>query len=130
MHQNPIKHYYRLKKPCGNCPFLKTNGIELRPGRVKGIAQQLMKDDDSTFTCHKTVHSPEGGQWDNVEEEAEGKYIPSGHEAMCAGAAAYLMVQRRPTIGMRMAFAFKDATPTDWDGGLDLIMDCPPDELP
>ncbi|GAB0079355.1 hypothetical protein TOC8171_47610 [Pseudomonas syringae] len=41
--------------------------------------------------------------------------MPSGHEAMCAGAAAFLMKHHRPTVGMRYAFATGAASPTDWD---------------
>jgi len=107
---NPFKQHLRLKRPCANCPFLKQGAIELAPGRLDGIIAGLIKDDRSTFQCHKTVHSARGGEWDD-----EGNYIPSGHESMCAGAAAYLMKRKRPTVGMRIAFAMGVASPDDWD---------------
>lgn len=114
---NPSGHYVRLKRPCSNCPFLKQGGIELHPGRLEGIISGLLKDDHSTFPCHKTVHSSRGGKWND-----EGEYKASGHEAMCAGAAAYLMKHKRPTVEMRLAFAWGLATPNDWDEAQELTI--------
>lgn len=114
----PFKHHLRLKRPCSNCPFLKKGAIELNPGRLEGIIEGLVEDDHSTFQCHKTVHSSRGGEWDD-----DGNYKPSGHESMCAGAAAYLMKHKRPTVGMRLAFAVGAAKPSDWDHAQTLIID-------
>lgn len=116
--KNPFKHNLRLKKPCSNCPFLKTGAIELEPGRLEGIIEALIEDDYSSFSCHKTVHSPRGGTWDDDDN-----YQPSGHEAMCAGAAAYLMKHRRPTVSMRFSFSSGSANPDDWDEAKDLVID-------
>ena len=99
---NAFTTHYRLKKPCNNCPFLKKGAIALEPGRLQGIIDQLLTDDHATFQCHKTVHAETGGDWD-----AEGQYHPSGHEAMCAGAASYLLKRGRPTVGMRLAIVFE-----------------------
>jgi hypothetical protein len=115
---DPFKHHLRLKRPCSNCPFLKEGAIPLQPGRLEGIVSDLVENDSSTFQCHKTVHSARGGDWDG-----EDNYTPSGHEAMCAGAAAYLMNRDRPTQIMRVAFALGAATPTDWDNSKALIID-------
>ena len=115
---DPFAHHLRLKRPCANCPFLKEGAIELAPGRLDGIIEGLMEDDQSTFQCHKTVHSRKGGEWDE-----DGKYKASGHEAMCAGAAAYLMKNRSPTVAMRFAFATGAATPSDWDDVAASIID-------
>jgi len=41
--------------------------------------------------------------------------IPSGHEAMCGGAAALLTKRGRP-VGMRIAFVLGTAKPDQWDG--------------
>lgn len=111
MSRNSFEHHLRLKKPCENCPFLTEGAIELAPGRLEGIIEQLLTDDYSTFQCHKTVHSKRGGEWDD-----NGNYTPSGHEAMCAGAAAVLMKRRRPTVAMRIAFVQGAARPDQWDG--------------
>nr|WP_137887661.1 hypothetical protein [Pseudomonas sp. 2FE] len=107
---DPFEHHLRLKKPCANCPFLKEGAIPLSRGRLEGIISTLVEDDQSTFPCHKTVHSKRGGEWDD-----DGNYSASGHEAMCAGAATYLMKQGRPTVGMRIAFVTGAAAPGDWD---------------
>ncbi|MGX4925847.1 hypothetical protein ACUYF2_24335 (plasmid) [Escherichia coli] len=92
-------NHLRLKKPCANCPFRKEGAIELAPGRLEGIINDIVENDMTTFHCHKTVHSKSGGEWDE-----EGNYAPSGQESMCAGAAAYLMKIGRPTVAMRIAF--------------------------
>ncbi|MGQ3825721.1 hypothetical protein, partial [Pseudomonas alliivorans] len=89
-----------------------------KPWALGGIISTLIEDDRSTFQCHKTVHSKRGGNWNE-----EGNYEPSGHELMCAGAAAYLMKKGRPTVGMRFAFATGDAAPSDWDSVREDVID-------
>lgn len=121
MSRDPMSQHYRLKKPCENCPFLKEGAIDLRPGRLEGIITHIESDDSTTFMCHKTVHSSKGGAWSE-----DGDYQPSGHESMCAGAAAYLLKLRRPTVGMRLAFISGEVSPGQWDEAKALIID-PPD---
>ena len=116
---NDLNRSLRLKRPCANCPFLKVGAIELAPGRLDGIIDSLTTNDFQTFQCHKTVHSPRGGTWD---EEGE-TYTASGHESMCAGAAAYLMKHQRPTVEMRLGFVTGTAKPTDWDDAMSLVID-------
>lgn len=116
--KDPIRHYFRLKQPCANCPFRKVGAIELRPGRVEGIISGLLDEDSSSFDCHKTVHSSRGGTWSD-----EQGYQPSGHEAMCAGAAALLMKRERPTVGMRFAFVLGAVSPNDWDEAQKVVVD-------
>ncbi|POZ80231.1 hypothetical protein [Burkholderia contaminans] len=97
-----MEHHFKLRRPCENCPFLKSGAIELAPGRVDGIVEQLVKDDHSTFQCHKTVHNNRtGGKWDDA-----GGYTASGRESMCAGAMIYLEKLGRPTVGMRLGRVF------------------------
>lgn len=115
---NPIKIHLRLKQPCANCPFLKKGAIEIREGRLEGIINGLFEDDTSTFQCHKTVHTKNGGTFDD-----DGKYDTSGKEAMCAGAAAYLMKKENPTVLMRIAFLTGDAKENDWDDAKNSIID-------
>lgn len=118
MKADPFQRHYRLKRPCANCPFLKAGAIELQPGRLDGIISGLLQDDHSTFQCHKTVHSARGGEFDD-----DFNYQASGHEAMCAGAAALLMKRDRPTLSMRFAFITGAANPSDWDTVQPLIID-------
>jgi hypothetical protein len=113
-----MQHAFRLKRPCADCPFLKVGAISLMPGRLDGIKQDLLENDKQGFPCHKTTHSPRGGEFDD-----EGEYKASGHESMCAGAAAFLIKQGRPTVAMRMAAAFGAIEMTDWDQSLNLIAD-------
>jgi hypothetical protein len=117
-----LEQHYRIKSPCANCPFRKKGAIELHPDRLPGIINDLMQDDFSTFQCHKTVHSAKGGEWAE-NEDGESTYLPSGHESMCAGAAAYLMKHGRPTVGMRLAFAMGIADPGDWDAAQAVVID-------
>jgi hypothetical protein len=49
---------YSLKKPCANCPFRRVGAIELQPGRVEGIIQDLINGELTGFTCHKTAYGP------------------------------------------------------------------------
>lgn len=97
---------FKVKKPCANCPFRNDDqAIDLMPGRLEDIVKSLVADDWSTFQCHKTVHSSDGGAFDE-----QGRYEPSGNESMCAGAAAYLFKIGRPNIGMRLALMQGDFT--------------------
>ena len=113
-----IKDYFKLKKPCANCPFLLKGAIQLREGRLQGITEDLLSNDRHPFPCHKTATGEE------VEtEDGDYVYAPSGEERMCAGASAFLMKRGAPTAGMRMAFHLGDANPNDWDAIKPLIID-------
>lgn len=57
-----------------------------------------------------------------------GLYTPSTKDAMCAGAAAYLMKAGRPTIGMRIAYLTGAVTPSEWDKAADMVIDPPFDK--
>lgn len=91
-----FENLFKLRRPCANCPFLKVGAIDLRPGRLAGIIQNLIADDHSTFYCHKTVVRADGTHLD------DGRYIAAGTESMCAGAMIYLEKVGRPTVGMRL----------------------------
>lgn len=124
--KDPFSHFYRLKKPCKNCPFLKRGAVELRPGRLNGIVQGLEQDDSRVFLCHKTLRPD-----DDLEGADEHRRIDyEGGEAMCSGAAAYLMKVGRPTITMRAGFIFKAIYPDHWDAAKDMIIDPPADPAP
>lgn len=118
-----LDHLLRMKRPCANCPFLKVGAIRLMPGRREGIIQGLLEDDFQTFYCHKTVNNSNEDDWGDYDEDTESsRYKESGNEAMCAGAAAYLMKVGRPTVGMRVAFAMDIAKPEDWDEAQQLVI--------
>jgi hypothetical protein len=116
-----VHPHLRLKKPCANCPFRKEGAIELQPGRLEGIIAGLEEDDHSTFLCHKTVHHESGGEWNE-----SGDYEASGNEAMCAGAAIYLMKIGRPTVTMRVALITKEVDRHYWQAAEAITIEPPP----
>jgi len=93
----PFENLFKLRKPCANCPFLKSGAIELRLGRMAGIIENLVDNDHSTFFCHKTVSRADDQHSDT------GEYLPIGTESMCVGAMVYLEKIGRPTVDMRLA---------------------------
>lgn len=94
-----IDHFFKLKRPCANCPFLKEGGIHLQGGRLQSIKASLLERDDNPFMCHKTTYATGGG-----DNEA-GDYEPSGSEKYCAGAMAFLYSHRRLNVVMRLGIA-------------------------
>jgi hypothetical protein len=96
----------------------------LQPGRLAGIIQVLVEDDQSTFQCHKSVHNARtGGDWD-----VDGEYVASGRESMCAGAMVYLEKIGRPTVGMRIGQKFGMYDPKLLSQHFDKVID--PSALP
>lgn len=93
-----------LKKPCANCPFRREGAIELQPGRLEGIIEELQADDGNNFFCHKTSSGKYAGSLD-VDEDGFDVYAPSGKESVCAGSAIFMLKYGRPSLSMRFAFA-------------------------
>ncbi len=92
---------FDLTAPCGNCPFLKAGGVELREGRLEGIIDDLVNDDRNSFYCHNSVYSKHGG-----EHDEDGNYCASGNEQVCAGSMIYLLKADAPNVALRVAAAF------------------------
>lgn len=112
---NPLADMFRLKRPCGNCPFRKTGAIELRPGRLQGIVNDLLVDDWSSFSCHKTVYPD--------HEAGSSSNQPTTRESMCAGAAIYLQKVGRPSVAMRLAQSVGILNPKDLDAQASTVID-------
>lgn len=104
---------FKLKKPCENCPFRKHGAIELRPDRVKGVVDGLVKNDQSTFHCHKTVHGPKGG--------GDGEL--TGEESYCTGALIYLQKIGRPNVAMRLGAALRMFDPASLEAQYGVVLD-------
>ncbi len=115
---DPFQSFYRLKRPCANCPFRKDGAIELMPGRVDSIISALTKDDSQSFLCHKTLNSEGADDCDDDDELQMGRSEPKRPireaEKMCAGAAAYLLKIGRPTVGMRYAMITGSVAHDHW----------------
>lgn len=114
---DPFASYFQLRKPCSNCPFRKEGGIELRPGRLQGILDDLLANDLKTFTCHKTIRSSDhmdidADDEDGTDSDRQRAYVQG--EKMCAGAATYLMKLQRPSVGMRYAILTGSISKDHW----------------
>ena len=76
---------FNLKRPCANCPFRVDGAIDLKPGRIEGIARNLTADDRQWFMCHKTLEQ--------------------GDRSQCVGSMVYLLKVDCPNVSMRLAAA-------------------------
>lgn len=87
---------FTLKRPCGNCPFLKRRPIPLHSGRVEEIRDALVEG-DSLFHCHKTV------DYDDLDEEGNGQ--PTEKTRHCAGALILMRKQGQLWNNWRLRLA-------------------------
>lgn len=91
---------FGLKKPCGNCPFIKDTEMVLQPGRMTGIVQTLQRD-TNVFPCHKTTQ----------HDDEDGGTIPHSKEQACMGAIAFMLKHHgRLPILARLALSAKETT--------------------
>lgn len=111
-----IKRLFQMKRPCPDCPFLKSGGIELHEGRLEQIKNDLLADDQRPFQCHKTTYST-GGRYDDDGD----RYLPSGKEAYCAGAMAFLYANRRMKVPMRLGIIYGALNVGDLEATIQLI---------
>lgn len=117
-----LKKIFSLKKPCGNCPFRNDGkAIQLAPGRVEGIVKDLEENDTQIFHCHKSVHSKDGGEFN----EDTGLYESSGNEKVCRGALIYMQKKKRLPVLARIAVAFKVITIEDLEAQSCKVIDKP-----
>jgi len=97
---------FDLKKPCADCPFLKDSTMRksLRPGRVKGIVEDLLSNDYTVFTCHKTIDYSKLDKdiWDESKEES---FTHQPGNQMCMGSMIFLQKLGRPHVSQRLAYA-------------------------
>lgn len=114
---DPFTEFYALKRPCKNCPFLKVGAIELKPGRLETIIENLIEDDQAAFLCHKLLD-----RTDDDDENRTSSNIASTEKA-CAGAAAYLTKAGRPSLGMRFAEKTGSIGPDHWQDAVEAVID-------
>lgn len=108
---------YSLKKPCKNCPFNKTGAIELHPGRVESILQDLLNGKTTGFQCHKTAYRAKSS------ERVRGK------EKECAGALIVLEKLERQTQLMQVMDRLGFYKPADLLPYHDQVINAPRLEL-
>jgi hypothetical protein len=55
---------FRQKKPCADCPFLKTGGVRHGVDRVFQYAGYFTSEPPATFPCHETRYKgQDNGSW-------------------------------------------------------------------
>ena len=89
---------YRCLKYCGNCPF-KDDGkaIDLQKGRVDSIKEYLLKSNDRSFNCHKTVYNLDEDMQPTEEQELK----------MCYGAYKFLLDNNMLNQQMQLAYRMR-----------------------
>lgn len=90
-----INTFFKLKKPCKNCPCRKEGAIELSEGRLKSILEEQLDDDRAPFFCHKTVN------YGNYNDD---DYNANGEESYCVGVMNLLQQLNRPNLAMRLGY--------------------------
>jgi hypothetical protein len=83
---------YKMTTPCDSCPFRKSGGVRLAPGRAREIIGAVLSNPGGTFGCHKTVDYGDG-----YDDEGD------GGKAHCAGALIFAEKQRKATQMTRWA---------------------------
>jgi hypothetical protein len=93
---------FRLKRPCANCPFRRTQGklFGLGRERVEEIVEAI------AFQCHKTVDY-------EVEDDEPPK--PGDKPQQCAGLMAVLHREGRPNQIMQIAIRLGHLNPVELD---------------
>ena len=96
------------KRPCSNCPFLCDDAaIALEPGRIEGIVSDLLRDDQQTFVCHKTLDTSE--------------------RMTCAGAVGLMSKLGRLPVIARLGLVYGFITPRDIEASAAMVID--PDDM-
>jgi len=113
-----LASYFRLRTPCTECPLRKSQQDLLPPGEGEAIIAELLAHDFSTRLCQRVVRFRE-----YALSNKKGTHFSSDSDAMCAGAAAFLLKRRRPTLGMGIALATRTVPPDHWDEGRPLVVD-------
>lgn len=74
---------FLLKKSCDQCPWTK-GGIDLRPGRLKDIADGC-RAEDVPFICHKSIYHDEDMPEDADDDDSTGMEINYDVHVVCRG---------------------------------------------
>ncbi len=98
---------FNLKKPCKDCPFLKSKERFLCDSRYKEIAEDLVND--KSFSCHKTN-----------DFDSEGMAIETTKTEHCAGALIMLEKMDNPNQFMNIGRFFGLYDPSNLDMNSDV----------
>ncbi|GAB3385781.1 hypothetical protein [Azotobacter armeniacus] len=115
---NLLAAHFRLKVPCIECPLRKSQQNMLPPDELERIISELMAHDFSTRQCQRVARFNQ-----HAPSNKKVNYFSSGTEAMCAGAAAFLLKRNSPTLGMRVAISTEAIPPDHWDEAKPLVID-------
>lgn len=81
----------------------------------------LDANDTKVFHCHKSVHSKDGGEWD----DDTGEYQSSGNEKVCRGALIYMNKKKRLPVLARIAIVMGVIKLEDLDKQAELVISLP-----
>lgn len=113
---------FNLTLPCGNCPFLNNGkAISLEDGRKEEIITGLLKGLQGSFHCHKTVHRPDGR---NFNDDGDYEPVDVSH---CPGAAAVSRKFGRDTTMVQIATRLGFIKEDHYDKALSLTIE--PEDL-
>ena len=93
---------FDLKRPCRDCPFLKSMHFGLGRERAEGIVHAIT--DQGWFPCHKTTQSDD-----------EGMRAITNKSQACAGALIIAEKTDRKGSGMQIGFRLGIYDPTRLD---------------
>ena len=97
--------YFRLRKPCKNCPFRNDTARPFALGRPRRAEITGALREGSTFTCHETTVPVDDDDW-----ESGGSMMDGPKAAMCAGALATMERERYSSQAVRLALGLQMTT--------------------
>jgi len=99
---------FALKRPCSNCPFRDDDSaIELNEGRKEEIILSILRGENPSFSCHKTVYR---NNTDSGRENVK--------TSVCPGAAAVARKFGRDMVIIQVATRMRVIEDTFLDDAL------------
>lgn len=116
--QERTEKFFALKVPCSECPFRSDDkAIGLRDGRREEIIEGLLSQESQTFSCHKTIHRPDGRNYDS-----DGRYAPVDI-SYCPGAIAVVKKFGRDVVAVQLGVRLGVIQEDHYDKALELTID-------
>ena len=94
---------FKLKTPCGDCPFLSKNADSYGEQRLAQFAER------GAFHCHLTGTT------------RRGEFVMTKDSSLCAGMLVYNEKRKRYPVGMQLAERYGIYKPDELDMNADVI---------